>query len=239
MIDISLEEATERIKGIDERKLEDRAKRLTKLGAYTISLVDRPVPNLMNEYLREANFSYIYGYFRSCIFACATAVDQIFRHEIIQQSQAPEKKLEEIERKNLTFGPIIGKAVEEETPSLKPIISKAKWINKARNDVAVHPLCLTSEELDAKLANKLKIEYIKTVLSLLNEKGKEKILNISMESPDKKRVTIKEIIENPDKIKSRASQLLMWDIQNRIVQPIAFKVYRKTVEILLHLFSAK
>jgi len=225
---------TKRIENIDERSREERAQRLAKRGAYTISLVDRPVPNLMNEYLKEASYSYVYGNFRCCIFACSAAVDQIFRHEIIQKSQDLEKKLDEIRK--LPFGEIIRIAEKEGTESLVQIISDAWWINDARNRIAVHPLCLTAEELDEKLAYRRKIEHINDILTLSDKEDKEKILNEGIIYPDIKRITIKEVIENP--YTPRASRLLMWDIQNRIIEPIALKAYRKTVKILLHLFPA-
>jgi len=63
MISNSLEDAIERIEKIDTSSREERAQRLSKIGAYSISLVDRPVAYLMDEYLREASYSYVYGNF--------------------------------------------------------------------------------------------------------------------------------------------------------------------------------
>jgi len=235
MISISLKEAIERIEKIDTRSREDRALRLSKLGAYSISLVDRPVANLMEEYLKEASYSYVYGNFRSCIFACSAAVDQIFRHEIIHNSNEYKTKIKQIEE--LSFGQIIGVAREEKIESLKPILNEVNWINEARNRIAVHPICITAEKLDEELTNELKIKYIKNIIEIANEEDREKILNTSLIYPGEKRVTLQEVLENPYII--RASELLMWDIDNEVIELIALESYKKTVRILLHLFPAE
>jgi len=234
MISISLEEAIERIEKIDTRSREDRAKRLSKLGAYSISLVERPVANLMEEYLKEASYSYVYGNFRSCIFACSAAVDQIFRHEIIHKSNEYKTKIKQIEE--LSFGRIIGVAREEKIESLRSILNEAGWINEARNRIAVHPICITAEKLDEELTNELKIEYINNIIEIADEEEREKILSMNLTYPGIKRVTIQEVLENPYII--RASDLLMWEIDNEVIELIALESYKKTVRILLHLFPA-
>lgn len=188
----------------------------------------------MDEYLREASDSYVYGNFRSCIFACSAAIDQIFRHEIVQDSCEYKRKLKQI--KKLGLGKIIGLAREEKTESLKPILSDAGWINEARNRIAVHPICITAEKLDDELANELKVEYIKNILEITDEEAKEKILDISVKYPSERRITMQEVLEDP--YSRRASDFLMWDPHNRIIEPIALESYKKTVRILLHLFPA-
>ena len=234
MISISLVDAIERIEKIDTSSREDRAKRLSKIGAYTISVFDRPVANLMDEYLKEASYSYVYGNFRSCIFACSAAIDQIFRHEIVQESNEYKRKLKQINK--LTFGQIIGVARDENIVSLKPILGEADWIKEARNRIAVHPICITAETLDDELANELKVEYIKNILEICDEENKEKILKMSFKYPNEKRITLREVIENPYTIS--AFEYLLWDPHKRIIEPIALESHRKTVRILLHLFPA-
>ena len=235
MIGVSLEGAIERLKKNDNRTLEDRAKRLAELGTYTISLVNRPVANLMNEYLEEASSSYVYGNFRSCIFSCSAVIDQIFRHEIIQNSNDYKGKRKEIDK--LGFGQVIGKARKEKIQSLDAILCDAGWVNDARNRVAVHPICVTAETLDDELANELKVEYINNILEIADEQTKEKILSISVKPPHEKRITLQEVLENP--YSERASELLMWDPHNEIIEPIALEAYKRTVRILLHLFPAE
>ncbi len=235
MISSSLEEAIERIEKLDNRTREDRAKRLSELGAFTISLVNRPVANLMGQYQEEASFSYDNGNFRSCIFSCAAVIDQIFRHEIIQISKDYKGNRKEIDE--LSFGQVIGKARKEKIQSLEAILSDAGWVNDARNRVAVHPICVTSETLDDELANELKVEYINNILEIADEETKEKILNISVKPPHEKRIFLREVLKNP--YSERASELLMWNPHNDIIQPIALEAYKRTVRILLHLFPAE
>ena len=151
--------------------LRNRANRLAELGTYTISLVNRPVANLMGQYQEEASFSYVNGNFRSCIFSCSAVIDQIFRHEIIRESSDYEGTLDQI--KNLTFGPIIGMARNEKIESLKPILGEANWINEARKKIAVHPICITAEKRDDKLSNKLKVDFINNILEIADEETKE------------------------------------------------------------------
>jgi len=234
LIRVSLEEAIERIEKIDNSTREDRAKRLAELGTYTTSLVNRPVANLMGEYLEEASFSYINGNFRSCIFSCSAAIDQIFRHEIIQISNDYKGKRKEMEK--LSFGQVIGKARKEKIQSLEAILSDARWVNDARNRVAVHPICVTAETLDDELSKELKVEYIKNILEICDEEIKEKILKKSIKYPNEKRITLREVIENPYSIS--AFEFWLWDPHNRIIEPIALESHRKTVRILLHLFPA-
>lgn len=228
----SLEEAKVRIENNDNSTREDRAKRQVELGTYTISLVNRPVANLMDEFLEEASSSYVNGNFRSCIFSCSAAVDQIFRHEIIQSSNDYKGKRKEIEK--LTFGQVIGKAREEKTQSLEAILSDAGWVNDARNRVAVHPICVTAETLDEELAKDLKLEFIKKILEICDEEMKEKILQMSIKFPNKKRITLREVIENPSS--TSAFEFWLWDPHKRIIEPMALESHRKTVRILLHLF---
>ena len=195
-------------------------------------LVNRPVANLMGEYLEEASFSYINGNFRSSIFSCSAAIDQIFRHEIIQISKEYKEKRKEIDK--LSFGQVIGQARKEKIQSLEAILNEAGWVNDARNRVAVHPICVTSETLDDELAKELKVEYIKNILEICDEEIKEKILKRSIIYPNEKRITLREVIENPDSIS--AFEFWLWDPHNRIIEPIALESYRKTERILLHLF---
>jgi hypothetical protein len=189
----------------------------------------------MHEYLKEASYSYINGNFRSCIFSCSAAIDQIFRHEIIRESKDYEGTLNQIS--NLTLGPIIGMARNEKIENLKPIRGEADWINRARKKIAVHPICITAEELDDKLSNKLKVDFINNVLELADEETKEKILSISVKYPNEKRITLLEVLKNP--YSTRASDLLMWDHHNMIIEHIALDVYKRTVRILLHLFPTE
>jgi len=68
---------------------------------------------------------------------CArAAVDQIFRHEIIHESENPEKMMDKIRGK--PFGKIMPCA--EDVERLQRFLGDARYLNKLRNNVAVHPL---------------------------------------------------------------------------------------------------
>ena len=86
------------------------------------------------------------------------------------------------------------------------------------------------------MANKLKISLIKNVLKLLDEKDRENILNESVQYPNEEKITLRDVIGDPDM--SRASELLMWGIHNQIIEPVALRAYLFTKEILIHLFPA-
>ena len=136
MKDRTFEDAIRTIRKLDERTEKERASRLQELGVMFWGSVERPTSHRMSDYSTEATMSYVNGSFRSCIFCCAAAVDQTFRHEIICASKNPEEKFNKLRRK--FFGQIIDLA--KNTERLQPFLEDACWLNRLRNKLAVHPL---------------------------------------------------------------------------------------------------
>ena len=136
---ISLEEIKKQLRERDAKTLDSRAKRLKELKeleGITYSVVNRTVAERMDNFIAEAIENYKNGCFRSCIFCCASAVEQAFRHEMIHSSDRPEKVQKFLEKK--TFGGVIKAAKDYER--LWPFIKDAGQLNELRNEVAVHPL---------------------------------------------------------------------------------------------------
>lgn len=117
------------------------------------------------DYAGEASDTYIAGNYRSAIFCCACAVDQIFRYEYMRN---PESRYDEIE--GLTFGRIIKQCKKKEIESLLPFIKQAFLLNAIRNDVATHPLFIDipiESDPDRKLGNSLLLKDITKLLELI------------------------------------------------------------------------
>lgn len=88
----TLEDALQTIKKLDDRTLNERATRLKELGIIGYSSVERSTSRRISDYSTEATMSNVDECFRSCIFCCSAAVDQIFRHEIIYKSKNPKEE---------------------------------------------------------------------------------------------------------------------------------------------------
>ncbi len=137
MQDRTFEDARRITRDLDERTLDERASRLMELGVTQYSSIERRVSQRMSDYSVEATKSFVEGCFRSCIFCCATAVDQTFRYEVIRESDTPTKERKKLKRK--PFGTTLKHA--KNTERLQPFLEDACWLNRLRNTVAVHPLC--------------------------------------------------------------------------------------------------
>jgi len=216
---------------LDNRTLNERIERLSRLGTYTINIASKPVPNLMGVYQKEAS-SYVNGNYRSCIFSCAAIVDQVFRHEILQTHDDIDSVLELI--RGLSFGQIIGKVREEETPRLRPLLKDASWLNEVRNKIAVHPICLIDRTLDEQVANKRIALFIEQVINLVPEDIKKEILSKRIQYSGEKPITIEEIPSDPTT--NRASNFLVWSPHHEILDYVALEAYLKMVKILTSLF---
>lgn len=130
----SLEECKKMLDKNDRDTLERRAARCQEL---TSIQTDGRLSSPQREwdYTGEASDSYISGNYRSAIFCCACAVDQIFRYEYMK---LPESNYEEI--KGLTFGEVIQECRSKNIKSLLPFTKQAFLLNDIRNSVATHPL---------------------------------------------------------------------------------------------------
>ena len=232
---ISQEEAEKRLTENDKRTVTERAKRLVTLGGITISLVGRMVPNLMSAYHGEARDSFVNGSFRSCIFNCSVALDQIIRHELIAGDSNPVEKVLELESKKNTLGHMINK-ISKEIPSLVHLESKFRWMNEARNTISVHPICIIDSQIDSDIVNRQKADYIKKIIELLDEPERKRTLTQKITFQGRT-IILKDVLENPKT--EDADMYLMWDEHNRLVEPVALKANRTLNAVLTELYPAE
>lgn len=130
----TLEERAKQLQESDRRTLERRAQRLTELEAIH---TDARLFHSQREwdYAGEASDGYINGNYRSVIFCCACAVDQMFRYEYLKM---PGSRPEDLKR--CTFGQTIRKCRGKSVPALVQFIADAELMNRMRNEVSAHPL---------------------------------------------------------------------------------------------------
>lgn len=129
----TLEQCKKQLEKSDRETLERRAERLNELAE--IETNGRLFWSQMEwDYSGEAAQSYVVGNYRSAIFCCAGAVDQVFRYECLKM---PGNRYEDL---GTTFGQNIKKCRQKGIPSLVPLINKAQLLNRMRNEIAAHPL---------------------------------------------------------------------------------------------------
>ena len=160
----SLEECKQILQKGDSDTLERRAERLWELRQIQ---TDGRLFSSQREwdYAGEASDSYINGNYRSAIFCCACAIDQIFRYEYVK---VPRNKYEDVE--SGPFGRVIGKCKKASVRSLIPFMEQAELLRDKRNEVAAHPLFVdlpieTDPERQAR--NELLLKDIKKLLDLV------------------------------------------------------------------------
>lgn len=160
----TLEECKKQLQKSDRGTLERRAQRLKDLEQiYTDARLFHSQKEW--DYADEASESYINGNFRSVIFCCACAVDQIFRYEYLK---TPRSRYEDLEK--CTFGQTIHKCKTKDISRLAQFIATAKLLNRMRNEVSVHPLfidCPVESDPERQVRSKLLREDIKKLLSLV------------------------------------------------------------------------
>jgi len=179
----TLEECMEQLKKSDANNLERRAERLQELP---VIQTDGKLFSCQKEwdYAGEASESFVVGNYRSTIFCCACAVDQIIRYEYLK---VPGHTYDELGR---TFGQHI--RVCKTKGGLRPsaCLGLAELLNKIRNVVAAHPLFIDLPiESDPKglLRNELLLEDIRRLLNLVKE------INPELESEIESTMLVSEI----------------------------------------------
>ena len=232
----SIQQAQEIIRKRDERKFNDRVKRLLELGTISLDYYKREPPSLLDPYLEEAAETFLENCYRSCIFCCSATIEQVFKHEILLTSDNPEKTQKKIQ--GLTFGKLINYVEKERIPQLQPILKDAKWLNRLRNAIAVHPRYIsfyrkddTKEEREWK--NKILKQSIENILKFLKPKERRKIMEYETIIHNNK-VKFKELINNP----SAYETFIIWSsIENELLHYLALKAHKtmkKIIETLYH-----
>lgn len=246
------EEAERIIERRHDRYFKHRVQRLIELGevagtvrlgevsTVTYNAGEAPPPHYLQSYIEEAEDSYLGGNFRSCIFCCAAAVEQVIRYELIKSSGNTKAEIKEVE--GLTLGKLIKKlkccTLENEKISHFKKISDnlLNWVNKARNAIAVHPPHASVYDKDdteeMKIwKNERMIRYIKRILGLLNDHDRERMLDLNVESPEGGSTTLRELLSDP---KSQHIPDVWYEFTRRDVFPqyLALETYRKMKEII-------
>ena len=221
MKDRTFEDARRTTRNLDKRTLDERASRLMELGVTQYSSIERRVSQRMSDYSVEATKSFVEGCFRSCIFCCAAAVDQTFRYEVIRESDTPIKERKKLKGK--PFGKILKKA--KYTERLQPFLEDAKWLNRLRNTVAVHPLCFWPLlEKDEMMSNEIIIEDLKNIIAFDDAEDGEKIKQSFIIREDGSKMTLADVLCDPTT--PEASDLLMWRLDEEILKPLALKAHQ-------------
>ena len=242
MKDRTYEDSIRTIRELDERTEKDRASRLQELGVVSWSSVERSTSPRMDDYASEASINYVNGSFRSSIFCCSAAVDQIFRHEIILDSENPEKKLDKITGK--PFGHVMPFA--EKTERLHRFLDDARWLNKLRNNVAVHPLSFwplqaysddEKRRKDEEMANIVIVKDLMNIITAADAEDAEKIRQQFIIREDGNRVVLADVLADPTS--PDAYDLLMWRIDNDVLKPLALKAHKKMAGIIEGLYPTE
>jgi hypothetical protein len=211
----TLEDARCTIKNLDERTLDDRASRLMELGVTHYSSIERSTSQLMSDYSVEAAKNFVEGCFRSCIFCCAAAVDQTFRHEIIYASKNPEEKFDKLRRK--TFGQIIDLA--KNTVRLQPFQEDACWLNRLRNKLAVHSLSFWPLRGDYIKEIKVIKQGLKEIITVVDAEDREKIKQLLIRVSNLDTSDALDILMwRPDEDSLKSSALKAHNIMARIIE---------------------
>ena len=160
----TLEECAKQLQKSDKDTLERRAQRLNELEQIH---TDARLFHSQKEwdYAGEASDSYINGNFRSVIFCCASAVDQIFRYEYLK---TPGSRYEDL--KKCTFGQTIRKCSDKNISRLAQFIAVAEILNRMRNEISAHPLFVdfpVEADPERQIRNMLLREDIRMLLSLV------------------------------------------------------------------------
>jgi len=123
-----MKQAVQILKDYDKKIFYDRVTRQVELGTVIYSATGKQPPYYLLSYLHEAAEAYRNGCYKSCIFCCAEVVEQIIKHELIQNSKDPEEKQWKFEIKKSTFGDLISEA--KGIARLRKYLNDTQWLNE-------------------------------------------------------------------------------------------------------------
>lgn len=242
----NLEECKVFLRKLDEDTRDERAKRRLELQPITTSGKESQ-PQRESDYVSEAASAYINGNYRSAIFCCACAVDQVFRFEYLK---VPGNKYEDLWQKHrqqlqLMFGKVIDKC-ENRVARLSPFIEKARLLNCIRNEVAVHPLFIdvpcssdTERELRDKLVRRDATALLKLVGDLDGDQRKRIEDTVLISNVEGFQCTFREAISEESGLPAD-SLIGFWVlIQQNLLRFLANRAWHITKEILERLYPAK
>jgi hypothetical protein len=214
----SLLEAEKLIRDLDEKTIDNRAKRLVELEAITLSAIEFELPIRMYNYIDEASKTYIERCYRSCIFCCSNAVEQAFKKELIfSENNINQRKSVQEEIEKMTFGKIINKG--KKIDFLSCFINDAEWLKNLRNKVAVHPIYISHGNIGTETPEiaewrKQSIKKdIETLLPFLDKENQKQMYDV---------------LENQKAIED----IFEWGLSEDIIQILALKAWKKMKRVL-------
>lgn len=234
----------EQLKERDLDTLSQRALRLQRLHPFKIP----KVPTLrVWDYLREAKWSYVNGWYRSCIICSSNAVEQSFMHTLIVNSEDWERTYWEIEIKKMTFGAILKEVRKREIKTLTRFVKDADWLRRVRNEIVAHPTYIPDYyELESPekiiWANRILYRDIGKLLKFFNPRKRKQLENTTLtaRTPDGKIVgeskPLKEYLAQPTKIEV-ATTFDWWAFQTGLLSDLALEVYGRMSKIINGLYA--
>ncbi len=214
----SLSEAEKLIRDLDEKTIDNRAKRLAELEPITLSAIEFELPIRMHNYIDEAIKTYMEKCYRSCIFCCSNAVEQAFKKELIfSENNINKRKSVQKEIEKMAFGGIINEG--KKIGFLSDFINDAEWLKNLRNKVAVHPIYIPHGNIGTEtpeIAEWRKQSIKKDVETLLPFLDKEN------------QKQMRDVLENQKAIED----IFEWGLSEDIIQILALKAYKKMKKVL-------
>ena len=214
----SLLEAEKLIRDLDEKTIDNRAKRLAELEPITLSAIEFELPIRMHNYIDESIKTYIEKCYRSCIFCCSNAVEQAFKKELIfSENNINQRKNVQEEIEKMPFGKIIDKG--KKIDILSDFINDAEWLKNLRNKVAVHPIYISHGNIGTETPEiaewrKQSIKKdIETLLPFLDKENQKQMYDV---------------LENQKAIED----IFEWGLSEDIIQILALKAWKKMKKVL-------
>ena len=234
------EETMEIIRRLDKNRLNERADRLNWMKRVELGL-EHPHPPRLWYLLGEADNCYIYGLFRNAIFAYATCVDQIFQYEFAKITGDVESILAQFKIESWSFGRIIKQVETDKIPQcLLKHLDTAKWLNKARNDVAVHPIGLNyvlMETEEDKRMELIKMDLF-SILNLFEGEDRKAIEQSILDRTPVggEELLVRDILEK-EEISFQDALRLYQLMYEDIIADLAFAAQRKTRSVINDLYK--
>lgn len=214
----SLLEAEKLLRDLDEKTIDNRAKRLAELEPMTLSAIEFELPIRMHNYIDEATKTYIEKCYRSCIFCCSNAVEQAFKKELIfSENDINKRKSVQKEIEKIAFGEIINKG--KKINFLSDFIHDAEWLKNLRNKVAIHPIYISQRNTGTETPEVA--EWRKQSI-----KKDIEILLLFLDKENQKQ--LRDVLENQKAIED----IFEWGLSEDIIQILALKAYEKMKKVL-------
>lgn len=223
------------IKGFSELETSEMQSRLNRLLALDSIRTVEVYPGLMPEsadsidpFVREAVEAYVNGLYRSCIFSCATAVNQILVEKLMEEKGHDLYSLSPL--REMTFGQVIGEAKKSLT--LHDIVEDADWLNRVRNRVAAHCCYLTAGRARSQEELQFEIETMiggaQALIDLLEPEDKARVESSTVTYKDRT-ITFGQALETKDRV---GAEVVWCDLQFYVIPALALEAYKRLYRVM-------